>query len=111
MACHSAGGCDMAQHSAAERSHPTSEVRGRSQEDPRPKGSGQEELPRVQGQRWRPGGATPRPEAGGQGRQPEGATYARGQGRRREELPGAVAVRAQEGLEELSHTEGQEGRQ
>ena len=47
----------------------------------------------------------------GQGRQPGGATHARGQGRRREELPGAVAVRAQEGLEELSHTEGQEGRQ
>ena len=28
---------------------------------------------------------------------------------RQEELPRAVAARAQEGLEELSHTEGQEG--
>ena len=36
--------------SAAERSYPTSEVRGRSQEDPMPKGSGQEELPHVRGQ-------------------------------------------------------------
>ena len=33
--------------------------------------------------------------------------HARGQGRRREELP--RAVEAQEGLEELSHIEGQEG--
>ena len=35
--------------SAAERSYPTTEVRGRSREDPMPKGSGQEELPHVQG--------------------------------------------------------------
>ena len=34
--------------------------------------------------------------------------HARGQGRRREELPGAFAEPAQEGLEELSHIEGQE---
>ena len=52
-----------------------------------------EELPHAQGQGWQPGGAT----------------HARGQGQRREELPGAVAVRAPEGLEELSHIEGQEG--
>ena len=32
-----AGGCDGT-HSAAERSYPTSEVRGRSQEDPMPEG-------------------------------------------------------------------------
>ena len=38
-----------------------------------------------------------------------GATHARGQGWHWEELPGAVAERAQEGLEELSHIEGQEG--
>ena len=37
--------------SAAERSYPTSEVRGRSQEDPMPEG-------------WRPRGATPRPRPG-----------------------------------------------
>ena len=34
----------------AERSYPTSKVRGRSWEDPMPKGSGQEELTKVQGQ-------------------------------------------------------------
>ena len=37
--------------SVAERSHPTSEVRGRSREDPRPKG-------------WQPRGVTPRPRSG-----------------------------------------------
>ena len=38
--------------------------------------------------------------------------YAPGQGRRQEDqthVQGAVAKRAQEGLEELSHVEGQEG--
>ena len=84
------------------------------------RGHGQEELPHVRGQgRW-PRGATPRlrsvvagrrrpvqgrggrekpPRAQGQGQCPRGATR------------GAVAVQAQEGLEELSNTEGQEGRQ
>ena len=65
-------GCEGA--GIAERSYPTSEVRG----------SGQEELP-----------------------------HAAGQGLRREDKPhiqGAVAAQAQEGLEELSHVEGQEGR-
>ena len=77
-------------HSAAERSYPTSEVRGRSREDPMPKGrrprvvtprprsgaaaksaglqrhrNGQEELPHVQGQGRQPGGATPCPRSGG----------------------------------------------
>ena len=47
--------------SVAERSYPTSEVRGRSRKDPMPKG------------RW-PRGATPCPHARGQGRQPGGAT-------------------------------------
>ena len=67
-------GCDGA--GMAERSYPTSEVRG----------SGREEIPHAL-----------KPEARGGGR---------------EELPhvqGAVAARAQEGLEELSHVEGQEG--
>ena len=45
------------------------------------RGGGQEEPPRTQGQGWRPGRAT----------------------------RGAVAVREQEGLEGLSHVEGQEG--
>ena len=52
------------------------------------------------------------PRAGGQGRQLEGATHARGPG---PQLGGAaggpVAAQAQEGLEELSHVEGQERRQ
>ena len=46
---------------------------------------GREELLRVQGQGQQPGGASPPPRL--------------------------VAVQAQEGLEELSHVEGQEGRQ
>ena len=85
---HSAGGCDGA-HSAAERSYPTSEARGRSQEDPMPEGrrprgviqrprsgvaaesarlrqrrNGREELPHVRGQEQRQGGATTRPRSG-----------------------------------------------
>ena len=105
----------------AGRRHPESKVRG----------SGREELPCVQGQ-GRPGGDTPRPRSGaagrshlapeargsdpeeppgaqGQGRQLEGATHAQGQGPQpRGATRGAVAVQAQEGLEELSHVEGQE---
>ena len=98
------------------------------------RGGGQEELPCIQGQ-WRPGGDTPRPRSGAarrshlvpkarggdpeeppqarsQGRQLGGATHARGQGWRPGGASrGAVAAQAQEGLEELSHVEGQEGRQ
>ena len=59
-----------------------------------------EELPRVRGQGQRPGGATPRPYAGGQGRRPGGPTP-------RPRSGGCVGT---EGLEELSHVEGQEGR-
>ena len=59
---------------------------------------------------WRNWAATPRPHARGQGWLPGGATHAGGQGWQREELPTAVAAQAQEGLEELSHVEGQEGR-
>ena len=61
----------------AERSYPTSEVRG----------SGREELPHA-----------PKPEARGSSREDQ------------PHVQGAMAARAQEGLEELSHTEGQEGR-
>ena len=85
----STGGCRGA-HSAAKRSYPTSEVRGRSREDPMPEGlwprevtprqrsgaatesarvrqcrNSREELPNLRGQgRWT-GGATPRPRRGG----------------------------------------------
>ena len=127
--------------SAAERSYTKSEVRGRSQENPMPKGrrprgvsprprsgaaadsarlqqqrNGWEDLPCMwgqggrsrgvipcPGQSWQLGGATPRPHAP----MPE----ARGSGwEDQPDVQGAVAARAQEGLEELSHVEGQEGR-
>ena len=89
----------------AETSYPTSEVGGGGREEiPRVWGQGRlpEELPHV-GRQGRPaGGATPRPHAptheargGGQEEQPH--------------VQGAVAARAKEGLEELSHVEVQEG--
>ena len=81
----------------AERSYPTSEVRGRSREDPMPEG-------------WRLRGVTPRPRSGVAAGRSYPASEARGGGW--EEQPyvqGAVAARVQEGLEELSHIEGQEG--
>ena len=112
-------GCDGA--GMAERSYPASEVNG-----------GREELPRVQGQGQRPrvpgcdgagmaersypaskvrGGQEKPPRARAQGLQLGGATHARGQGRGPGgATPGAVATRVQEGLEELSHVEGQEQR-
>ena len=60
--------------------------------------------------RWRPvaaGRRHPSSEVRGGREKPPGA---RGQGRRPEGAPrgAAVAVQAQEGLEELSHVEGQE---
>ena len=94
--------------SAAERSYPTSEVRG----------SGLE-CQAATAQEW-PRGAAPHPRSvaaarrshlapearGGDLEEPPGA---RGQGRRQGgATPGAVAALAQEGLEELSHAEGQE---
>ena len=76
-----------------ERSNPASEVKGGDEKSyPRPpsleaRGSGREELPH-----------TPKPEAKG------------GSGEEQPHVQGAVAAQAQEGLEELSHIEGQEGR-
>ena len=91
-----------------------------------------EELLCVQGQ-GRPEGDTPRPRSGAAGRShlapearggdPEEPPQARGQGRQlggathvagQSQWPGgaslgAVVAQAQEGLEELSHVEGQEG--
>ena len=70
-----------------ERSYPASEVRG----------GGREELPHA-----------PTPEARGCGREEQPTPEARGVDERSyPELPPAPA---QEGLEELSHIEGQEGR-
>ena len=121
--------------SAAERSYPTSEVRGRSREDPVPEGlqpkgvtprlrsgavaksarlrwcsNGREELPCFRGQ-GRPGGATLCPRLGAAARRSNPMPKARGGDW--EEQPHAqraVAARAQEGLEELFHVQGQEWR-
>ena len=103
-----------------ERSYPTSEVRVRGREDPMPEGR-------------RPRGVTPHPRSGAAAERRYPASEVRGSDKRsyptsevrgsgQEELPhaptpearggsrddqphvqGAVAVRAQEGLEELSH--------
>ena len=87
---------------AAERSYPTSEVRG----------SGREELPHVRGQRQQPGGATPRPRSGAAAKRSYSTPEARGSGCvDQPHIQGAVAAWAQEGLEELFHLEGQEVRQ
>ena len=85
--------------SAAERSYPTSEVRGRSQEDSMPEG------------RW-PRGATPCPRPGAAAGRSYSPTLLKARGGGQEEQPhiqGTVAAQAQEGLEEPSHIEGQEG--
>ena len=121
--------CDSA--GTAERSYRASEVRAggpeeipsvrgqgwRQEELPRVQGQGLrlEELPRVLGQGQRPGGDDPhpKPEARGSGReeQPHSSKPEVRGGSREDQLhvQGALAARAQEGLEELSHIEGQEG--
>ena len=74
----------------AKRRYPVSEVRGskkRSYPTSKVRGSGPEELSHA-----------PTPEARGSGWEDQ------------PHVQGAVAARAQEGLEELSHIEGQEGR-
>ena len=104
-----------------------SKVRGRSREDPMPKG------------RLRPRGVTPRPRSGAAAESArlrrhrnsrEELPKSEVRGRGREELPhapmpkargsgweeqphvqGAVAAQVQEGLEELSRVEGQEAQQ
>ena len=58
-----------------------------------------EELPHTPTPEAKGGGREEQPHARGQGQWPGGPTT----------CPRAVAVRAQEGLEELSHVEGQEG--
>ena len=116
-----------------ERSYPVSKVRGSGQEEqPRPeargghersyaaskiRGHGREEIPHASS--LRPGATgrrsyhtplSPRPRAVA-GRSNR-STEARGGGREDQpHVQGAVAARAQKGLEELSHIEGQEGQQ
>ena len=73
----------------AERSYPASEVRG----------GGREELPHA-----------PKTEARGGGQEEQPMPEARGGGQEDQpHVQGAMATRAQEGLEELFHVEGQEG--
>ena len=87
---------------AAERRYPASEVRGgdeRSYPASKVRGGGQEELTHA-----------PKPEARGGRREGQPTPKARGGGRENQpHVQGAMAARAQEGLEELSHVEGQEG--
>ena len=96
---------------AAKKSYPTSEVRGSGLEcqaaeaQERPRGATQ-----VRGQGWRPGGATPHPRPGVAALRSNPMPETRDGGREDQpHVQEAVAARAQEGLEELSHVEGQEG--
>ena len=87
------------------RSYPASEVRGRSREEIPHAPSLR---PGATGRRSYPTHLSPRPRAVGRSNR---RTKARGGGREDQpHVQGAVAARAQEGLEELSHVEGQEGR-
>ena len=98
-----------ARRMTAKRSYPTSEVRGSDREC---QTATVQEQPRGATQRPRSGGAAQRrypvSEVRGGDERSYPTSEARGGGR--EEQPHAVAVRAQEGLEELSHVEDQEGR-
>ena len=91
--------------SMAKRSYPMSEVRGRSWEDPMPEGRRPIGVTPVRGQgQWR---RVPGCDGAGTAKRSYPASEAKGGGR--EEQPhvqGVVAVRAQEGLEEPSHVEG-----
>ena len=127
--CHGAG--------RAERSYPTSEVRGSGQEcqagtaqewprgatpHPRSGGAAGRSYPasevRGDGQECQaataqeqPRGATPRPRPGAVAGRSYPTPEARGGGwEEQPHIQGAVAARAQEGLEELLHVQGQEGR-
>ena len=101
--------------SAAERSYPTSEVRGSGRECqaataqewlrgatwcPRAGGAADRSYPasEVRGGSWKELPHAPTPEARGGGREDQ------------PHVQEAVAAWVQEGLEELSHVEGQEGR-
>ena len=111
-----------------ERSYPASEVgaaAGRSYPMLEARGGGREEQPHAGGQGVQPRGDTQRQVRGGdersyptsevRGGEPEiphtPKPEAKGGGGKEQPLfQGAVAARAQEGLEELSHVKGQEGR-
>ena len=73
--------------SAAKRSHPTSEVRGRSREDPCPKGSGREYQTAMAQERQR--GAIPRPRSAGAAERSYPASEVRGSDERTYPTPQA----------------------
>ena len=74
-------------------------------------GKSQEELPHVCSQGGQPRGATPRPKLGAAAERSYPTSEARGSSREEQpHLQGAVAAWVQEGLEELFHFQGQEGR-
>ena len=89
----------------AGRSYPASEVRGDGREEiphgPKPEVRGGDvrsyPVSEVRGGGWEELPHAPMPEARGSGREDQ------------PHIQGAMAARAQEGLEELSHIEGQEG--
>ena len=89
-----------------QRSYPASKVKsGRREEIPHAPSL----RPGVTGGRSYPTPLSPRPRATAE--RSNRTTEARGGGREDQpHVQGAVAARAQEGLEELSHIEGQEGR-
>ena len=75
------------------------------------RGSGPEELPHGRGQGRQPKGATLVWMPGAAARESYPAPKARGSsGEEQPHIQGAVAAWVQEGLEEPSHVEGQEGR-
>ena len=82
---------------AAKRSYPTSKVMGSSQEC-KADSAGMAER------------SYPKSKVGGMAERSYPTSEVRGGGREHQlHVQGAVAARAQEGLEELSHVEGQEG--
>ena len=113
-----------AQRVAAKRSYPMSEVRGSgreyqtamAQEQPRGATPHPRSVGRLRGDTQRPSAGpatrevTPRLRAGAAAGRGNPTPEARGSGREdQRHIQGAMAARVQEGIEELSHVEGQEG--
>ena len=104
----SAGGCDRRTKHGPRGATPRPRSGAEAGRTPYPKGGGQEELPHVRSQGQRP--RVPGCDGAGMAERRYPASEVRGGGQEEQRhVQGAVAVRAQEGLEELSHVEGQEG--
>ena len=101
-----------AREEAAKRSYPMSKVRDSGRECQAAKAQEwQRGATQVQGQGQRLGGVSPRSRSGEAAKRSYPASEVRGRGwEDQPHIEGAVAERAQEGLAELSHIEGQEGR-